>query len=70
MIEEDTMNPMFNYWAVVERVQSLQAEADAAARRAAARRSRRRPALAMVGLRSGRAGNTVRSITLKTGEAL
>jgi len=38
-IEEDTMNPMFNYWAIVEeRAQSLQAEADAArrARRAAA----------------------------------
>ena len=64
------MNPMFNYWAVVERMQTLQAEADTAARARQARRSRRRPAFAMVSLRSGRAGNTVRSITLKAGEAL
>ena len=26
------MNPMFNYWAVVERMQALQSEADTAAR--------------------------------------
>ena len=64
------MNPMVNYWAVVERMQTLQAEADTAARARQARRSRRRPVSAMVGLRSGRAGNTVRSITLKAGEAL
>jgi hypothetical protein len=31
------MNPMLNYWAVVERMQSLRAEADATARYAAAR---------------------------------
>jgi len=70
MIEEDTMNPNFNWAIVAERMQALQAEADTAARARQARRPRRRPAFAMVGLRSGRAGNTVRSITLKAGEAL
>jgi hypothetical protein len=74
MIEEDTMNPMFNYWAVVERVQSLRAEADAAARRAAARarqprRSRRGLAL-VAGLGRGRPGTTARRIVIKAGEAL
>jgi hypothetical protein len=74
MIEEDTMNPMFNYWAVVERVQSLQAEADAAARRAAARagqprRSRRGLAL-VAGLGRGRPGTTAHRIVIKAGEAL
>jgi hypothetical protein len=74
MIEEDTMNPMFNYWAVVERVQSLRAEADAAARVAAARarqprRSRRGLAL-VAGLGRGRPGTTARRIVIKAGEAL
>jgi hypothetical protein len=68
MIEEDTMNPMLNYWAVVERMQSLRAEAEAAARHAAGghaaararppRRSRRELAL-VAGLGRGRPG-TVR----------
>jgi hypothetical protein len=79
MIEEDTMNPMFNYWAVVERMQSLQAEADAAARHAAARHAaararqprRSRRGLALVaGLGRGRPGTTARGIVIKAGEAL
>jgi hypothetical protein len=78
MIEEDTMNPMFNYWAVVERMQSLRAEADAAARHAAARHAaararqprRSRRGLALVaGLGRGRPG-TARGIVIKAGEAL
>jgi len=64
MIEEDTMNPNFNWAIVAERMQTLQAEADTAARarhairirRAAAyvrqpRRSRRGLALVSVGSR-------------------
>jgi hypothetical protein len=74
MIEEDTMNPMFNYWAVVDRVQSLRAEADAAARHAAARaRQPRRPrrGLALLaGMGRGRPGTTARGIVIKAGEAL
>jgi hypothetical protein len=38
------MNPMLNYWAVVERMQSLRAEADATARYAAARHAARHAA--------------------------
>ena len=68
------MSSMFNYWAAVERVQSLRAEADAAARHAAARarqprRSRRRLAL-VAGLGPGRPGTTARAIVIKAGEAL
>ncbi|HEY2308741.1 MAG TPA: hypothetical protein VGI05_22950 [Streptosporangiaceae bacterium] len=84
ILEEDTMNPMFNYWAVVERVQSLRAEADAAARHAAARHAaarhaaararqqrRSRRGLALVaGLGRGRPGTTARGIVIKAGEAL
>ncbi len=40
------MNPMFNYWAAVERMQSLRADADAAARHAAARHAAARHAAA------------------------
>jgi hypothetical protein len=40
------MNPMLNYWAVVERMQSLRAEADATARYAAARHAAARHAVA------------------------
>jgi hypothetical protein len=40
------MNPMLNYWAVVERMQSLRAEADATARYAAARHAAARHAAA------------------------
>ena len=70
------MNPMANYWVLVERVQSLQAEADAArARHAAARarqarRSRRGLARAAAGLGRRHLGTTVRRHTIKAGEAL
>jgi hypothetical protein len=68
------MNPMFNYWAVVERVQSLQAEADAAASHAAVRArqppwSRRGLAL-VAGLGRRRPGTTARRIVIKAGETL
>jgi uncharacterized ferredoxin-like protein len=68
MIEEDTMNPNFNWAIVAERMQTLAAEADTAARARQARRSRR----ALAALRVGRRpqGSTVRGITLKAGEAL
>jgi len=65
MIEEDTMNPNFNWAIVYERMQALQAEADMVARQA---RFRRALAVARVGRR--RPGSTVRGITLKAGEAL
>jgi hypothetical protein len=80
------MNPMLNYWAVVERMQSLRAEADATARYAAARHAaaghaaagrRSRRGLALVaGLGRGRPGaargrpGTARGIVIKAGEAL
>ena len=41
MLEEDTMNPNFNYAIVAERMQTLQAEADAATRARHAARIRR-----------------------------
>jgi hypothetical protein len=63
------MNPMFNYWAVVERMQSLQAEADTAARARRLRRSRRGLAFAAAG-RGRRRGTTARRIVIKAGEAL
>ena len=62
------MNPNFNWAIVDELMQTLQAEADTAARVRHARRVRRARAAAGVGrlhLRS-----TVRGITLKAGEAL
>ena len=65
MIEEDTMNPNFNWAIVYERMQALQAEADMVARQA---RFRRALAEARVGRRHP--GSTVRGITLKAGEAL
>jgi len=37
MIEEDTMNPNYNYAIVAERMQTLQAEAEASRARHAAR---------------------------------
>jgi hypothetical protein len=75
------MNPMYSYWAVVERMQSLRAEADAAARHAAPRArhaaararqpSRSRRGLALVaGLGRGRPGTTARGIAIRAGEAL
>ena len=48
------MNPMFNYWAVVERMQTLQAEADTAARARYAARIRRTTARARLARRSRR----------------
>jgi len=50
MLEEDTMNPNFNWAIVAERMQRLQAEADATARRRAAVRTRqaRRPRRGLV----------------------
>ena len=63
------MNPMFNYWAVVERMQTLQAEADTAARARQLRRSRRGLAL-VAGLGRGRPVTTARGIVIKAGEAL
>jgi hypothetical protein len=68
MIEEDTMNPNFNWAIVAERMQTLQAEADTAARARQARRFRRARAAAGVGRRH--LGSTARGITLKAGEAL
>lgn len=64
------MNPMFSYWAVIERMQSLQAEADAAARARQVRRSRWGLALAAVGVGRRRLGSSVRGIAFKAGEAL
>jgi hypothetical protein len=67
-IEEDTMNPNFNWAIVAERMQTIQAEADTAARARQARRFRKARATAGVGrwhLRS-----TVRGVTVKAGEAL
>ena len=52
MLEEDTMNPNFNYAIVAERMQAVQAEADTAARARLARRHRRVLAFAPAG--SGR----------------
>jgi hypothetical protein len=68
MIEEDTMNPNFNWAVVAERMQAVAAEADTAARARQARRSRRALTAARVGRRQR--GSTVRGITLKIGEAL
>jgi hypothetical protein len=68
MIEEDTMNPMFNWAIAAERMQALVAEADTAARARQARRFRRARAAAGVGRRQP--GGTVRGITLKAREAL
>jgi hypothetical protein len=68
MIEEDTMNPMFSWAIVAERMQALTAEAATAARARQARRFRRLPAAAGVGQRHP--GSTVRGITVKAGEAL
>lgn len=65
MIEEDTMNPNFNWAIVAERMQALQADAAARARQA---RFRRALAVARAGRR--RPGSTVRGITFKAGEAL
>jgi hypothetical protein len=41
MLEEDTMNPNFNYAIVAERMHTMQAEADTAARARHAARIRR-----------------------------
>jgi hypothetical protein len=68
MIEEDTMNPNFNWAIVAERMQALQVEADTAARARQARRSRRALAATRVGRRY--LGSSGRGITLKIGEAL
>jgi hypothetical protein len=68
MIEEDTMNPNFNWAIVAERMQAVAAEAGMAARARQARRSRRALAVLRVGRRHP--GSTVRGTTLKAGEAL
>jgi hypothetical protein len=68
MIEEDTMNPMFNWAIVAERMQTLAAEAGTAARARQARRFRR--ALAVAGVGRRHPGSTAGGITLKAGEAL
>jgi hypothetical protein len=68
MIEEDTMNPNFNWAIVAERMQALRVEADTAAQARQARRSRRALAATRVGRRY--LGSTARGITLKIGEAL
>ena len=62
MIEEDTMNPNFNWAIVAGRMQALQSEADTARR---ARRHRRAPAAAGAGRRHP--GSTVRTVTVKAG---
>jgi hypothetical protein len=68
MIEEDTMNPMFNWPVVSERIHAVAAEADTAARIRRARRSRR--ALHGAGVGPRHPGRTVRRSTLRAGEAL
>jgi hypothetical protein len=68
MIEEDTMNPNFNWAIVAERMQAMQAEADTVTRARQARRLRKAWTAARVGRRHP--GSTVRGIALKTGEAL
>ena len=68
MIEEDTMNPNFNWAIVAERMQAAAAEAETAARTRQARRFRKARAAAGVGRRH--LGSTVRGITVKAGEAL
>jgi hypothetical protein len=68
MIEEDTMNPNFNWAIVAERMQALQSAADTAARARWARHYRR--ALTAAGVSRRHPGSTVRGITFKTGEAL
>jgi hypothetical protein len=67
-IEEDTMNPNFNWAIVAERMQALQADAEKMTRARRARRLREAWAVAHVGQRHP--GSTVRGITFKTGEAL
>jgi hypothetical protein len=54
MIEEGTMNPNFNWAIVAERMQSLQAEADMAARSRHAARIRRGTPRARLARRSRR----------------
>jgi hypothetical protein len=54
MIEEDTMNPNFNWAIVAERMHALQAEADTAARARYAARIRRATARARQARRSRR----------------
>jgi uncharacterized ferredoxin-like protein len=68
MIEEDTMNPNFNWAIVAERMQAVAAEAGTAARARQARRLRKARAAAGVGRRHP--GNTGRGISLKAREAL
>jgi hypothetical protein len=68
MIEEDTMNPNFNWAIVTERMQAMAADAESAARARQARRLRRARAVAGPGRRHLR--RTVGVITLKAGEAL
>jgi hypothetical protein len=68
MIEEDTMNPNFNWAIVAERMQAVAAEADTASRARQARRLRR--ARAVPGVSRRHLTSTVRGITLKPGEAL
>jgi len=68
MIEEDTVNPNFNWAIVAERMQAVAAEADTAARARQARRFRKARAAAGMGRRHP--GSAVRGITLKAGEAL
>jgi hypothetical protein len=54
MLEEDTMNPNFNYAIVAERMQALRAEADAATRARHAARIGRGAARARLARRSRR----------------
>jgi hypothetical protein len=54
MLEEDTVNPNFNYAIVAERMEALQAEADTAARARHAARIRRGTGRARLARRSRR----------------
>jgi hypothetical protein len=54
MIEEDTMNPNFNWAIAAERMQALRSEADTAARSRHAARIRRGTARALLARRSRR----------------
>ena len=65
------MNPMLNYWTIVaDRIDCLQAEADAAARARWLRRRRRALATAAAGPARRRLAGPIRGIMMKLVEDL
>jgi hypothetical protein len=65
------MNPTLNYWTIVaDRIDSLQAEADAAGRARWLRRRRRALATAAAGPARRRYADTIRGIMMKLVEEL